>query len=170
MNTADSIYLNQIISPPKKAYSFLTETLYNKPRGISLKKANELLVTFAITRHPFSRLVSGYNQKVKNKVWNSIQDLDIRESIAECLTLSRNLSRSQLKKIKDYARPKEFVEFLLKKVINNSAKDLNIHWRPQYVSCPFCKISFDYVGDIEHNDHHISFLSNLLKFKVCEII
>ena len=39
---------------------FIAETIFHKPDGISLQRANKLLVTFAFSRHPFERLVSAY--------------------------------------------------------------------------------------------------------------
>jgi hypothetical protein len=167
----EQTWTNNFIPKPEQTRPFFMETLYKKPKGISLKKANELLVTFAMVRHPFNRLVSGYNNKIRNMVWNSPKTQnDIGQVIYQILQQSRKLSFEQMKTIKDYAKPKEFVEYLLNKVTKqNSVKNLNTHWRPQYASCPFCEIRFDYVGDIKDNDHHVDFLSKLLNFKVREL-
>ena len=42
----------------------LKDTIYHKPEHVSLKQANDMLVTFAFTRHPFNRLVSSYHDKM----------------------------------------------------------------------------------------------------------
>ena len=173
LKVEEQMDINSFIPKPEQTRPFFIDTLYKKPKGISLKKSNELLVTFAMIRHPFNRLVSAYNNKVRNRVWNSPgTQSDIGWVIYEILVSSRKLSRKELETTNDYtATPKEFVGYLLKKVTNEddtkiSVNELNTHWRPQYAACPFCEISFDYVGDIKDNDHHVDFLSNLLNFKV----
>ena len=49
---------------------FMKEAIYNKPYGISSQLANQMLVTFAFTRNPFSRLVSCYHSKYQKWVFH----------------------------------------------------------------------------------------------------
>jgi hypothetical protein len=171
LNEKDKKYIQTLITNPLQTRPFFMNTVYKKPRGITLERANKLLVTFVIIRHPFNRLVSGYNDKIKYKFWNSSGILpNIGKVIYDTLVWSRNLSELQMKEKLHYPTPKEFVAYLLYKATNDdntiSVKHLNRHWRPQYAVCPFCEISFDFVGDIHDNDYHLEFLSNLLNFNV----
>ena len=119
-----------------------------------------MLVTFAITRHPFRRLADSYYVKLKHEhieerhaelkenfkmIWGYVQDLNER---------IRNVT------------PNEFATYLLDLNEKRGPLSFNEHWRPQYTMCPFCRLNFDYIGDIEDMDNHVEYLSDLLGFKV----
>ena len=70
------------------------------------------------------------------------------------------------KNIKDYPTPKTFVTYLLDEVKQRGPLSLDPHFRPQYVSCPFCSMNFDYIGEIEDMDIHVEYLSDLLGLPV----
>ena len=131
---------------------FLQDTLYKKPKSVSLEKANEMLLTFAFTRQPFSRLVSAYNDKIKHGYLRN-----------KFLPFQSALSNQ----VNDYPTPKEFVEYLLWKVDHDgSALNFDLNWKPQNLVCPSCQFGFDYIGDIDNMNHHVDLLSDLLGFKV----
>ena len=106
--------------------------MIHKPKYITLQHANKMLVTFAFTKHPFNRLVSSYNDKMKHKKWYLRQhivglDDDIKEY--------RNVNP---KKTNDYPTPKEFVRYLIEEAKIKGPLIFNRHWRPQYGLCPSC--------------------------------
>ena len=136
------------------ARGIMRETMYHKPKDISLQEANALLVTFAFTRHPFNRLVSAYDDKLKDNKRN-LDDLG--------MISFRNVDP---RKTNDYPSPKEFVTYLLQQVEIKGPFAFNAHWRPQFSLCPYCSIDFDYVGDINDMNYHVDFLSDILGFKV----
>ena len=147
---------------------WLRDTLYHKPKDVSLKHANKMLLTFAFTRHPFSRLVSSYNDKMKHKKWNLKTHVlgigeDIRLLRSNIMIKYRNVNP---KKSNDYPTPKEFVTYLIEQVKLNGPLMFNRHWRPQYALCPFCSLDFDYLGTVEDMNKHVDYLSGLLGFKV----
>ena len=147
---------------------FLRDTIYHKPKDISLKHANNMLVTFAFTRHPYSRLVSSYNDKMKHQNWNLRKHPnglgeDIREFRSAIMIKFRNLDP---KKSNDYPSPKEFVTYLLEQAKQYGPLSFNRHWRPQYALCPFCSLNFDYIGTVEDMNTHVDYLADLLGFKV----
>ena len=151
---------------------FLMQTTYNKPRDISLNQANNMLVTFAFTRHPFSRLVSSYYNKVARvtpewaktgPVRNLRRELTIHEERRRMMIKYRHLSP---KNSNDYPTPKMFVTYLLDEAKKCGSLSFNRHWRPQYTLCPFCKLKFDYIAKIEYMDTHMDYLANLFRFPV----
>ena len=75
---------------------FLRDTMYHKPKDITLQHANKMLVTFAFTRHPFNRLVSSYNDKIKHHKWNLRQHIiglgqDIKDLRSHIMREYRNV-------------------------------------------------------------------------------
>merc|ERR1712080_91920 len=126
-----------------------------------------MLVTFAFTRHPFNRLVSSYNDKIKHHKWNLRQHIiglgqDIKDLRSNIM---REYRKVDPKKNNDYPTPKEFIQYLLNEAKTNGPLTFNRHWRPQYGLCPFCALKFDYIGKVESLDKHVSFLSEHLGFK-----
>ena len=147
---------------------FVRDTMYHKPKDISLKHANSMLVTFAFRRHPFSRLVSSYNDKMKHKKWHLKQHViglgeDIKVLRSDILKEYRNIDP---KKSNEYPSPKEFVSYLLEQAKLTGPLKFNRHWRPQYALCPFCSLEFDYIGSVENMNKDVDYLSGLLGFKV----
>ena len=134
---------------------FIQNTLYKKPESISLKEANEMLLTFAFTRHPFSRLVSAYNDKIKHGY--------LKNKFTKFRSSASN-------KAEDYPTPKQFVKYLLWKVDHGGVSKFDLNWKPQSLVCPPCQLAFDYVGDIDDMNHHVAFLSELLGFKVLALV
>ena len=116
-----------------------------------MKKSNELLYTFAYTRHPFRRLVSGYHDKAlkhgKEKIMNKYRQLHLKNR-HEILT------------------PKMFVNYLLAEAKQHGPLFLNSIYRPQYAICPFCSLNFNYIGEIEDMDTHMKLLAERFGFPV----
>ena len=146
----------------------MRDTVYHKPRGVTWKHTNDVLVTFAFTRHPFRRLVSAYNDKMNHGMWNPRQTpgrfsehlTGIRDDI---MIKYHNLDP---KTSNDHPSPKTFVMYLVDQAKQYGPLSLNPHWRPQYALCPFCGLDFDYIGDIRDMNNHVKYLSELLGFKV----
>jgi hypothetical protein len=138
------------------------DTIYQKPKDISLKKANDILVTFAFTRHPFSRLVSGFVEKMVRQ-WRSAGEgiIKLRSQIMIKYGTPNHERNSD-----DSPTPKMFVTYLLDTVKEAGPLSINRHWRPQYALCPFCTLNFDYIAAIEDMDTHMAFLANLFRFPV----
>ena len=38
--------------------------------------------------------------------------------------------------------PEEFLKYVLNHLRTKPLDEINIHWRPQHVSCPFCLLNF----------------------------
>jgi hypothetical protein len=131
----------------------LRNTVYHKDKDISFRKANDMLVTFAFTRHPFKRLASSYHNKIK---YNKMKG---EKKIMFYIPGFSGTSN-------EYPSPKEFAFYLLDYAKQFGPLSFNSHWRPQYALCPFCSLNFDYIGDINDMDKHVDYLADLLGFKV----
>ena len=142
--------------------TFIKKTIYYKPNDVSLKKANKLLYTFAYTRHPFRRLVSGYHFIIgRNNQWETVnQFMGIINGI-----MSKN-RKLHPRNGHDIPTPKMFVNYLLDEAKQHGPIFLNSHFRPQYAVCPFCSLNFNYIGDIEDMDTHVKFLAKRFGFPV----
>ena len=143
---------------------FLRDTMYNIPQGFSLEDAQSRLVAFIFTRHPFSRLVSAYNSKIKT-ITNR-NDKFYNEDIA-------NIQSSILRRYRKdpgisdppYPTPAEFIQYLIDEVLNHGPLSLNPHFQPQYGLCPFCAVHFDFIGELKHMKEDIAYLGELLQIK-----
>ena len=111
-----------------------------------------MLYTFAFTRHPFRRLVSGYHSKANTT--------KIRDEI-----MSKN-GQLHPRNSNGYPTPKMLVNYLLDESKQHGQICLNAHFRPQYATCPFCVLNFDYIGEIEDMDTHVNYLSERFGFPV----
>ena len=124
--------------------------MYNKPDGVSLEIANKELVTFAFTRHPFQRLVSGYNANFVNSLgW-----------------------------FKGSSGPTKFANYVIRNILkyhrrygpdstrHKGYKSVTHHFIPQYLACPHCKLKFDLVGKLEDMERHTAFLAQHLGLTV----
>ena len=67
--------------PASRKRHFLRDTMYNLPPNFSVNAAISRLVSFAFVRHPFSRLLSAYNSKIKTVIDRS--DRYFNEDIAK---------------------------------------------------------------------------------------
>ena len=143
---------------------FLRDTMYNLPNGFSLHQVLPRLVTFTFTRHPFSRLVSAYNSKIRTVL--SPSDKYYNEDIA---IIQRNILRkfrqTSTSLDRPYPTPKEFIQYLIDEVKENGALTLNPHFKPQYALCPFCSVDFDFVGDLKYMKEDIEYLGKLLNIQ-----
>jgi len=140
---------------PSEWRPFLRDTVYHKPTDISLRNANDMLVTFAFTRHPFIRLASSYYHKFKHH----LDDPEIREISNKIMFMYRDLDTNRSNA---YPPPKVFATYLLDLAKQYGPLSFNRHWRPQYALCPFCSLNFDYIADIEDMDTHVEYLGELL--------
>ena len=140
---------------------FLRDTMYNLPNGFNLSDVKSRLVAFTFTRHPYSRLVSAYNSKIKTIIKRN--DKFFNEDIARIQnTILSQYRKSSSMSDPPYPTPTEFIKYLLDKVSEKGPMSLNPHFQPQYGLCPFCLAEFDFIGDLEYMKEDIAFLGKTL--------
>ena len=147
--------------PASRKRHFLRDTMYNLPPNFSVDAAISRLVSFVFVRHPFSRLVSAYNSKIKTVIDRS--DRYFNEDIAKIQNDIITRYRKPTNVLpQPPPTPTEFIQYLIHEVDTKGPLALNPHFRPQYGLCPFCSVDFDFVGDLEYMKDDILFLGNLL--------
>ncbi|XP_071963853.1 carbohydrate sulfotransferase 11-like [Antedon mediterranea] len=126
----------------------------------SYKKQREIMDTytkFMFVRHPFSRLLSAFNQKLGPHLQSYGRFQDIFNQILKNFKWDHN-DKSQTVKFKDF----------LNLVINGSARHSSDHWREMYTVCYPCDVPYDIIGyfeDIENDSKYIFNLTNIHNLK-----
>ena len=143
---------------------FLRDTMYNLPNGFDLDNVLPRLVSFTFTRHPFSRLVSAYNSKIRKIVDPSDKYYNKDIAIIQSNILQRYRTFSTAKD-PPYPTPREFIQYLIREVEESGPMSLNPHFKPQYCLCPFCSVDFDFIGDLEYMKNDIQYLGKLLNIQ-----
>ena len=125
---------------------FIGQSIYQKPDGISLERANQMLVMFAFTRHPFKKLSSCYYSKFQQRM--SYQPMKFAELVIE--EISERLDNNRIWKQKITTGNGQYI--------------------PQCVLCPYCQLQFDLVGQLEDMETDTAFFARHLGLKVKYLI
>ena len=116
--------------------------LWPPPKKEELQPAWENLTTIVIVRHPFARLASVYYQKFvdkkEHKAWGPIV-----KGVVKKFRPDPNSGDPTL------ATPSEFLSFILDDLEKRGPENVDHHWRPQHLSCPFCSLDFTVYAHME---------------------
>ena len=95
------------------------------------------------SRHPFARLASVYYQKFvelkEHKAWGPL----VKSVVKKYRRPNPNSGDPTL------ATPSEFLSFILDDLKNRHTENVDQHWRPQHLSCPFCTLGFTVYAHME---------------------
>lgn len=101
------------------------------------------MTTFFPSRHPLARLASVYYQKFvelkEHKAWGPL----VKSVVRKYRRPNPNSGDPTL------ATPSEFLSFILDDLKNRGGEDVDQHWRPQHLSCPFCTLPFTVYAHME---------------------
>ncbi|XP_033117907.1 carbohydrate sulfotransferase 11-like [Anneissia japonica] len=133
----------------------------NVPRlsSFSLEKQKHIMATytkFMFVRHPLTRLLSAYKDKIASK--NGIY--------ASGFEMYRKLITNKFRLEPKESNEIEFVHFVNMVVAN---KGPNSHWGEMYKICFPCDIDYDVIGrfeDMENDTKYILTLTNLTDFRL----
>ena len=127
--------------------------------------AHSQLLSFAFTRHPFNRLVSGYYQKFDKDDWSlpELQDLELK--------WMRDLIIKRYRRVDptvDTTKPTplELATYLIEESEDRGSEHLEGHFRPQWANCPWCLFDFDVIGRIETFDSDVAVIVDFLNLTV----
>lgn len=104
-------------------------------------------LSMVIVRHPLSRLVSCYYNRLVSmkhmKFWSEFNPSVIAQ-----------YRENPTDGPPDYPSPSEFIRFVLDdlKSGDDNVPQQYLHWRPQYTVCPFCALNFRIYSHLEEND------------------
>ena len=101
--------------------------------------------SFIFVRHPFSRLVSGYLNKIAAKT-----DEASKFHKSHGCTIIKKFRKNYTTKDLTYCDDVtflEFVEYIL--YLHGTNREFNRHWKPIHKLCNPCHVRFDFIGKIE---------------------
>jgi len=105
-----------------------------------------------------SRLASVYYQKFielsSHKAWKKI--------IAKII---QNFRKNETDGQADQPTPSEYLRYVLDNLKKAGAQNVDQHWRPQYLSCPFCLLQFSvyaHMEDLNEDSLYFFYKSGLL--------
>lgn len=131
----------------RKWREYMIEELYHLPDDINLREANDNLMLMAYVRNPFSRLASGYLEKFVHE-WTRLNDSMEYKWLRDRILVNYRLS-GDFENPLPYPTPLEFAKYVLDESKRIGVEYLDIHFRPQWFSCPFCSMNFDMIGSAE---------------------
>ncbi|XP_056402776.1 carbohydrate sulfotransferase 8-like [Hyla sarda] len=111
--------------------------LLNRLSEYSVDQQKEILNKYTkvmFSRHPFTRLVSAYRDKILH---SQAYYTDVVRSIKNKIRRAQNLESD--------VTFEEFVRFLLQE----DPRNMDIHWRPMHHICDPCNIQYDIYGKFE---------------------
>ena len=131
---------------------------------VSLEEANRNLLLLAFIRHPFSRLASAYLEKFVHE-WEIKKEGMEYKWLRDRILVNYRLS-GDFEYPLPYPTPLELAQFIIDESKRIGIEYLDIHFRPQWFSCPFCALEFDMIGSQEEFDEDFGFFVNQFKFTV----
>ncbi|XP_071949854.1 carbohydrate sulfotransferase 11-like [Antedon mediterranea] len=105
---------------------------------------------FMFVRHPFTRLLSTYNDKIRIR-----EDKNYIIGFAEYIKKMKPLYKYTKKNETSEVHFHEFVKFVL------SGKHHNTHWREMYKGCYPCDITYDVIGHFEDMNNEAKYILTL---------
>ena len=118
----------------------------------------------AFVRHPFSRLASGYLEKFVHE-WDWKREKMEYKWLRDRILVNYRLS-GDFEQPLPYPTPLEFAHFILDESKRIGIEYLDIHFRPQWFSCPFCSLDFDMIGSMENFTQDFDFFIDEFNVKV----
>lgn len=129
-----------------KSLSLVHKGLSNKYRMRSIRRrynSSDLQDTFSFTvlRNPWTRLVSGYRDKLSDEVTQGASKRDIGIGIVAEM---RSMDPEDVRTAKLYPTFKEYVQWLIEHKGN-----VNVHFHPQYTTLCMPHVNYDYILPLE---------------------
>ena len=137
----------------------------NFTHDLAQETINKSLV-FMFARHPFTRLLSAYRNKLDLNNTSTFLDVYKRRMGMNILTAlygQQDTNRSNWVYNLTFSG---FLEFLSDSKYLKSYFDFrNIHWREIYQHCSPCSINYDFIGKFETLDNDVNYLFKLAKLE-----
>lgn len=131
-------YSPKILKKTKAIPLVLARNRYPRPTLLELEAALRDSTSFLIVRHPFERLISAYNDKIKHTTLITYQKL-----AKKIITTFRSQNVTN----PPWPTFKEFVAHILSR--NRAGLKLDMHWTPITKFCSPCAVHFDVILKFE---------------------
>ncbi|KAK8402229.1 hypothetical protein O3P69_001384 [Scylla paramamosain] len=126
-----------------------------------LRELKRSSLTFTVARHPFTRLVSAYRNKIeenyKPERWSEIMR-KYRTPIN--ITTEVNNSRPTFREFALFASDE--VLRCLGQARPSCLDEVDVHWLPHHDRCAPCNINYDVIAKMETKDEDEAYISHLL--------
>ncbi|XP_070542459.1 carbohydrate sulfotransferase 11-like [Ptychodera flava] len=132
----------------RQAYAYRKLSQYNKTERAQLME--EDYTKFMFVRHPFSRLISCFVDKVVDNPDDNFLSVVLRNVRSAMGSNSTKLTFP------------EFVDYLIKM---EDVNQLGTHYRPMYALCAPCSIKYDFVGNFESLQADAAYILNKIGAK-----
>ena len=138
------------LSIPKSAIRPQMKThLYALPQNENFDEmAAQKLLTFVFVRNPFDRFAAAYYDVMLHDDWSEFAHLPIFDIRNAIIKDQRGVQFPE-EDMTVSPTPIEMVRFILQEFPHVTPPGVDIHFRPQWASCPFCRVDFDLVGRME---------------------
>ncbi|CAG0898933.1 unnamed protein product [Cyprideis torosa] len=110
---------------------------FNEP-ALCLQQAFKISRGLMLVRHPFSRLVSAYRDKLDVEAPDHFRE-EAEKIVGKTRAKSANNTR------RDNPTFTEFIEYLT----TQSPDQYNEHWMPTYVKCRPCSVNYEFIMKLE---------------------
>ena len=121
----------------------------------SVNQSDPNFFNFLFVRHPFSRLVSAYEDKIVNKR----QDTFVKPLVNHKLRTLRTKLKETPSKPNLSIHFSDFVDFVLHELSGKSVSYGTLHWLPASWLCKVCDTNYDFVGKVESLSSDVRALS-----------
>ena len=128
-----------------KLFSSLTED--------EAKNAIANYTKFVFVRNPLERLVSTWHDKFgPNGMYSDPKYVRFSRDIRK---FGKNISEKELNQVGP-ASLEEFFRYLIAN--RREIENFNIHWRPMAYFCGFCRIQYDFIGELDNLGCEMDFI------------
>ena len=110
---------------------------------VTTRHKNTTFKTIMFVRNPISRLISAYKGKFLVPKFTKVKRTIGRQIIK---TFRKNATKESLVRVHDVTF-QELAKYIIS--MEKTPSKMDVHLRPQYLSCNPCQIKFDFVGKIE---------------------
>ncbi|XP_063887526.1 carbohydrate sulfotransferase 11-like [Scylla paramamosain] len=134
-----------------------------------LRELKRSSLTFTVARHPFTRLVSAYRNKIeenyKPERWSEIMrkyrtPINITTEVNNSRPTEMNNSRPTFREFALFASDE--VLRCLGQARPSCLDEVDVHWLPHHDRCAPCNINYDVIAKMETKDEDEAYISHLL--------
>ncbi|KAL7632348.1 UNVERIFIED_CONTAM: hypothetical protein RMT77_017351 [Armadillidium vulgare] len=135
---------------------------YPREKSSVLKQHLKTAFKLVVVRHPFSRILAAYRDKLENYQRDlKFRDGYYHEHFGRYIVRNFRDSSDASKTNRDEPTWREFIRYIIKTPVTS----LDLHWRPIFAVCSPCAIKFDAIVKLEHYSEEIRYIFHVTGLK-----